>query len=165
MPPQSSDKNDLNEVRKLAFRKARVLIGPDKAEDIAQDIVLRVIQGNITLPAEKRVRQAYITKIAKNLCIDNMRRQKRVVEFLADSLIEQVQGSPEGTEALTPDEAVAQVLQELGPSARNAFLLYMESCSVADVVTQTGLSQATVYRYISTAKSKICMLLKLRGGR
>ena len=162
MPPQSSDENDLNEVRKLAFRKARVIIGPDKAEDIAQDIVLRVITGNIILPAEKPKRQAYITRIAKNLCFDAMRRQKRIAESLIENLIE---GLPEGTEALPPDEAVARVLTELGRTARNVFLLYMKTGDVEDIAIQTGLSKATVYRYISAVKSKISMLLKLRGAR
>ena len=80
-----------------------------------------------------------------------MRRQKRIAKSLIENLIE---GLPEGTEALPPDEAVARVLTELGRTARNVFLLYMKTGDIEDIAIQTGLSKATVYRNIVQSKAR-----------
>ena len=61
------------------FRYAFTLVKePETAEDVLQEIFLRLLAGkNFPEPGKE---QAYLYRMARNLCFDHLRRQKRLAQ-------------------------------------------------------------------------------------
>ena len=61
------------------FRYALSLLkDPDGAEDVLQEVFLRLLGGkNFPEPGKE---QAYLYRMARNLCFDHLRRQKRLAQ-------------------------------------------------------------------------------------
>lgn len=72
------------------FRYALSLLkDPDGAEDVLQEIFLRLLAGkNFPEPGKE---QAYLYRMARNLCFDHLRRQKRLAQEPAQISSEQSQ--------------------------------------------------------------------------
>ena len=72
------------------FRYAFTLVKePETAEDVLQEIFLRLLAGkNFPEPGKE---QAYLYRMARNLCFDHLRRQKRLAQELLQVPWEQSQ--------------------------------------------------------------------------
>lgn len=61
------------------FRYALSLLkDPDGAEDVLQEVFLRILAGKYFPEPGKE--QAYLYRMARNLCFDHLRRQKRLAQ-------------------------------------------------------------------------------------
>lgn len=59
------------------FRYALTLVkNPETAEDVLQEVFLRLLSGRYSPEPGKE--QAYLYRMARNLCFDHLRRQKRL---------------------------------------------------------------------------------------
>lgn len=128
----------------------------DHAADVAQDTYCRIA----TLPeATKPVHnvRAYLLRIAHNLSIDRMRRDKWMIP--SETIKEEILTLPDT--ARLPDEALLakqrlllldQALQDLPPKPREALLLYRVSgLSQAEIAVRLGVSESMVTKYVAQA--------------
>lgn len=124
-----------------------------QAADLVQDTFLRLlVRGQ---PINNSAPRALLTRIARALVIDHWRRdalERAYLEALAQ-MPESSHPSPEVRhEALQSLERIAQLLDDLKPVVRKAFLLYqLGDLSHAQVAQQLGISSRTVERYVASA--------------
>jgi len=129
---------------------------PERAADLAQDTYLRLAAANLAA-GEIRNARAYVYRVAGNLAIDALRRERRIANDLADA--EAGEGVPDPTpsaEMRTLDRErlrlLEQALDELPRNVREALLLSrVEGRSFAEIADRLGVSQSMVAKYIFQA--------------
>jgi len=141
------------------------------AEDLTQDVLLRVVRACEAGPIERA--EHYVFKVAGNLLKDRRRRALRAgpavfvpiddaLEGAVDSsLVEDI--SPE--RVLLSEESLADVLRalnELSEQTRNIFILFrLENMKQKDIAAVYGIAQSTVEKHVM----KAMLLLATRYGR
>jgi RNA polymerase sigma factor (sigma-70 family) len=140
----------------------RFMNGPD-LDDIVAEVFARAYAADdwVRITSGK----AYVFAIARNLILDNARRQKIVAfEVYADidSLnIPHGQASPEA-EVSARDElrVLNKAIDQLPPRCREVFLLRrVEEISIAEVGVRLGLSVKTVERHMTKALAYLAQAL------
>jgi RNA polymerase sigma-70 factor (ECF subfamily) len=139
---------------KGVYRFALRMLGDSmQAEEVAQESFLRVIQSAARYKPKAGFRN-YLYRIARNLCIDLLRRRPREPRPLAGDV------GPEGTPEGIPDgnpgpenhvgarqlrSAIRRALEALPEDQREAFLLKeVKDMKLQDVATVTGANLNTV---------------------
>lgn len=126
-----------------------------RAEDLAQDVFVRVIQGR------KAVREcdarALLTTIAKGLVVDHQRHAALEHAYLAylAAIPEAYAPSPEAqTEQLQSLAQLDRLLDGLPPKARSAFLLsQLDGLTYPEIAERLGVSLSSVQQYMLRAMS------------
>jgi RNA polymerase sigma-70 factor (ECF subfamily) len=151
---------------KGVYRFAMRMLGDSmQAEEVAQESFLRVIQSAARYKAKAGFRN-YLYRIARNLCIDLLRRRPREPRPPGDDA--GPAGTPEGIPDLNPGpenhmgaeqirSAIRGALLALPADQREAFLLKeVRDMKLQDVATITGAN-------LNTVKSRLrYALLRLR---
>lgn len=153
----------LLEIAALARRRAREVLEPDVADDVAQDVVLeclvKVREGAWCHPASLAglVRQMVLRRT-----VDVYRRARRRAERSAVHLSESKAGPPSwmqpdlALEELEYTELRANVLHVLPEGCRRVFAMVREEGLAYGVVaTRLGVSRATVCAHVVHAQSKL----------
>ena len=127
------------------------------AEDVAQQVLLKGFT-DITTLRNGNVFAAWIGKIAKNLCMDFIRRKKRQKnEFTL----------PESAVASSPKEypQLQDALAKLPEHHRMALMLYyFESQNSREIAEILQTSQDAVHTRISRARKQLRQLLEVNGS-
>lgn len=123
-----------------------------RAEDLAQDVFVRVIQGRKTVRAGEA--RALLTTIAKGLVIDHQRHAALEHAYLAD-LPEAHAPSPETqAEQMQALMQLDRLLDSLPPKARSAFLLsQLDGLTYPEIAQRLGVSLSSVQQYMVRAMS------------
>lgn len=109
-----------------------------KAEDITQETFLRYLESDGYIDAGRPL--AFLYTVAKNLCIDEMRR--RDMEQLPEELPGENQEN-----GLVDALMLKQALQQLTQAERELILLrYVNEVPVADLAKIYGMSRYAIYR-------------------
>lgn len=109
-----------------------------KAEDITQETFLRYLENDGYRDIGRPL--AFLYTVARNLCIDEMRRKKM------ESLPEDLPGENQG-DKLLDSILLRQALHELDSRERELILLrYVNGVPVADLAKIYGKSRYAVYR-------------------
>lgn len=124
-----------------------------QAADLAQDTFMRLLVRN--QPISDRAPRALLARIARGLVIDHWRRdalERAYLDALAQ-LPEACYPSPEVRhEALQCLERVAQMLDGLKPTVREAFLLYqLSGLTHAEVANSLNISSRSAERHVASA--------------
>lgn len=118
----------------------------DVAEDITQETFLRYLDCGSYRDTGRPL--AFLYTVARNLCIDEMRRRK--MEPLSEELPEEFAASPVGKsveDMLVDSIVLRQALQELTEYERELVLLrYVNEVPVADMARMYGKSRYALYR-------------------
>lgn len=127
------------------------------AEDIAQQALLK---GLSDIKQLRRGEQfgAWISRIAKNLCLDFLRRQKHRVDALPSNVTAEASSTKEyaGLEA-----ALAKLPQDY----RVALMLYYFDGQSGEAIAEAlEISPAAVHKRLSRAKQQLRQLLEAEGG-
>lgn len=129
---------------------------PDQAEDLVQDVLLRVRRGLETYRPGSM--EGWLSRITTNVFLDDVRRRKRrPVDALPDDPERVVQGAPGADEALAssrlPDE-VQQALRRLPEDYRAAVVLCdVVGFSYDEIAESMGVPIGTVRSRIHRGRS------------
>ncbi|WP_183016331.1 sigma-70 family RNA polymerase sigma factor [Achromobacter sp. UMC46] len=126
-----------------------------RAEDLAQDVFVRVIQGRKAVRASEA--RALLTTIARGLVVDHQRRAALEYSYLAylATLPEAYAPSPETqAEQLQSLMELDRLLDGLPPKARSAFLLsQLDGLSYPEIARRLDVSLSSVQQYMVRAMS------------
>ena len=128
----------------------------DHAADVAQDLYFRVAALPETEQPVQNAR-AYLRRIARNLSIDRLRREKWTVstETVEDEVSLVADDSALPDDALLAKQRLAlldQALLELPPKPREALLLHRVSgLTQAEIAKRLGVSESMVTKYVAQA--------------
>ncbi|KRC76324.1 putative RNA polymerase sigma factor FecI [compost metagenome] len=124
-----------------------------RAEDLAQDVFLRVIQGRKAVRAHEA--RALLTTIAKGLVVDHQRHAALEHAYLAylAAMPESYAPSPEmQAEQLQSLMQLDRLLDGLPPKARSAFLLsQLDGLTYPEIAERLGVSLSSVQQYMVRA--------------
>ena len=146
-------------VRRYARRIFAICYGkigkPDDAEDLAQETFARGFSRIRTLKDGEQFRP-WLSQIARNLCVDFLRR-KRPVEVELDECREAVH--PES--GVNPEYLeLRQAIEKLPEQLRTPLLSYYIGGQNTNEIAETlGVAQATVHTRISRARKELRRLL------
>jgi len=139
-------------------RYTRRRVGAQESEDIVQDIYLHALQrvdvGKLECP------RAYLFRIAANLSVDAMRRDRirlRYVEEAARAADQAERSNSSDTIAtLMEFQKLRESLERLPPLYREIFLLKrLEHLTSAEIAARVGISVRTVERHLARANDEI----------
>jgi RNA polymerase sigma-70 factor (ECF subfamily) len=127
------------------------------AEDIAQQTLLKALT-NIKQVRRDEQFGAWISRIAKNLCIDYMRKQKRRKKFLAEWIEANQSNAKEYPE-------LKAALAKLKEEYRLALMLYyFDGRSIKSVAEVFMISEAAAQARLCRSRKTLRKLLEAEGG-
>lgn len=116
------------------------------AEDIVQEAYLRFWQSHHYKDTGKEM--AYLYTIARNLCVDEFRKQKHLnIEDLSDSIASERSEPETVINRLTIEKALESLPEELREIVT---LRYISEISTADIGKIMGMSRFAVQRRLKT---------------
>lgn len=123
------------------------------AEDVTQDVFLRLMQANPRLIPGKE--KAWLLKVALNRCRDLWRSSWHKRVLLGSKKLEIIPADDE-IENLTEKEALMQAVAALPAGEREIFLLYYyQNYSISQAAEILGLPEGTVSSRLSRGRSKL----------
>jgi RNA polymerase sigma-70 factor (ECF subfamily) len=150
----------------LLFRVAHsVLRNAAEAEDTVQDVFLRVLQHESSLPAIREMRP-WLVRIAWNLALDRRRRIRpdQLDELFAERM---VAATLPADSAFAESERIAAVLRELDqlPAKERQVLLLaaLEELSTVEIAAITARSDSAVRALLFRARTRLRTRLKKAG--
>jgi RNA polymerase sigma-70 factor, ECF subfamily len=151
----------------LLFRVARSIVrNPAEAEDIVQDVFVRVLEHRLKLPAVRDLR-VWLVRIAWNLALDRRRkiRPDQMDQQFAHAL---VAGTTPADQALGEALQIAAVfveIERLPQRERNALLLSaIDELSIAEIASVVGTSESAVRALLFRARARLRQRLE-KGTR
>jgi RNA polymerase sigma-70 factor, ECF subfamily len=150
---------------------ARMLGDPHRAEDLKQDVFLRLFERRKDYQPSGRF-STYLWRIALNFCYDELRRRERRREFLRDGQSEDEENSLEqqAEETPGPDARTAQL--EEGELVRRALLQlpeiyravlvlrHYEGLKLAKIAEILEIPEGTVNSRMAEALSRLSRILQ-----
>ena len=126
----------------------------ETAEDLTQETFLRFLKSNYQ---ERGIGIRYLYTIARNLCIEESRRQKN------DPLPENLSDEGKEAEDLIEQIRVRQALMKLPDEDRDLIIMrFMNDESITDISKLTGLSRFVLYRRLKRILRELIRLME--GG-
>lgn len=138
------------------------------AEDLTQDVWVRLQSMTEEAAAEVRHPQAFLYRIASNLALDASKAQRRAgardLEWRRASAIDdaaEVQDAPSAEDAVWARlklEQVVAAIDRMPPKAAEAFRLHkMAGLSQAEVAERMGVSRSAVEKYVSASLKELLL--------
>lgn len=138
-------------------RFARRRVGAQESEDIVQDIYLHALQRVDVAKLESP--RAYLFRIAANLSVDAMRRDRirsRYVQEAARADQAEQANSGDTIATLMEFQKLRAALERLPPLYREILLLKrLEHLTSAEIAARVGVSVRTVERHLARANDEI----------
>ena len=145
----------------------------DEAEDLSQDILIRVYQNLSSFRPNAGSFQSWILKVGRNLIIDHYRQTRRFQQVAGTeeienmSLTETAIQSPQ--RAIERDEAAQFLrdgLQALAPELKEAIILRdIEGMAYLEIAELLGIPEGTVKSRINRGRLELAKLLSRRRAQ
>ena len=132
-----------------------------EAEDAVQETILRLWQQRAKLDGHQKP-EAFAMLIAKNVCVDIMKRAGTVHDKLDECLYFESQMHTDHT--LIANDAKCRLLialDKLPATQRRMLLMRSEGMSMAEIATACGATETSTKTMICTARKKMMELLKI----
>ena len=126
------------------------------AEDVAQETMLKGFASIRHLDKPEQF-ESWILRIARNLCVDLLRRRKRVKAMAADPETAPVQETNDNHDL---ERALHRLPQELRLPLT---MYYLEQKNAKSIAEKLGISPSLAYQRIREARSQLHALLTERG--
>ncbi len=148
---------------------------PDQAEDLTQEVFVRMFRTLDSYDPEKAAFMTWLTTLTRNLLVDNFRKNK--YERATDSLETNVGGDEDGPTlgerledaAMPPDqklqsretrELVHKALQKLSPELREAVVLRdLQDMDYREIAVALKVPEGTVKSRINRGRTELARLL------
>src|SRR5215472_9372354 len=142
----------------LLFRVAHsVLRSRAEAEDVVQDVFVRVIEHRRSLPTVRDVR-VWLVRIAWNLAIDRRRRirPEQMDEGFAENLAATSVPADEALDEAQRMRAVLRELERLPKAERHVLMLCsLEELGTAEIAKVLGRSESAVRALLFRARTRL----------
>ncbi len=152
----------------LLFRVAHsVLRSRAEAEDVVQDVFVRVLEHRRSLTAVRDMR-VWLVRVAWNLAIDRRRRirPKQFDEGFAESLVARNLPADEALNEAQRLRSVLRELERLPKAERNVLLLsVVEELGTAEMAEVLGRSESAVRALLFRARTRLRERLEEGEGR
>jgi RNA polymerase sigma-70 factor, ECF subfamily len=148
---------------------------PDQAEDLTQEVFIRMYRSLDSYDAEKAAFTTWITTMTRNLLVDHFRKTKhdRVTDSLESSVTEDEEGPTLGDQiqdaSAAPDATLAsretktivhRALQKLSPELREAVILRdLQDLDYRDIAKVLKVPEGTVKSRINRGRTELARLL------
>ena len=149
---------------------------PTDAEDITQDVFIKVYRNLASFDATKGSFQTWITTLTRNMLVDNYRRNKldRATDSLdatlsadddgptlADRLADTRQNQEQRFAGLELKATIQQALKKLSPELREAVILRdLEDMDYKEIAIILKIPEGTVKSRISRGRAELARLLQ-----
>jgi RNA polymerase sigma-70 factor, ECF subfamily len=151
----------------LLFRIAHsVLRSRTEAEDVVQDVFVRVIEHRRSLPAVRDMR-VWLIRIAWNLAMDRRRRirPEQMDESFAQSLVASCVPADQALHEAQRMKSVLYELEKLPKAERHVLLLSaVEELGTAEMAQVLGKSESAVRALLFRARTRLKERME-RGGK
>lgn len=126
---------------RAVYRRARQLLGDaHAAEDVAQEVFIRVLRGGGEVPLEPSA-AAWLYRITTNLCLNRLRDGGRQGALLAQQLSAAAEVRPISEDRAT----VLSILRNLPEAVQDiAVYFFVDELTYDEIARLTGLSRRTV---------------------
>jgi RNA polymerase sigma-70 factor, ECF subfamily len=142
----------------LLFRVAHsVLRSRAEAEDVVQDVFVRVLEHRRSLPAVREMR-VWLVRIAWNLALDRRRRRRpeQFDEGFAESLVARDLPADEALNEAQRLRSVLRELERLPRTERDVLLLsVVEELGTAEMAEVLGRSESAVRALLFRARTRL----------
>jgi RNA polymerase sigma-70 factor, ECF subfamily len=142
----------------------------DEAEDLTQDIFIRVYQNLKSFRSDAGSFQSWVLKIGRNLIIDHYRQTRRFQQSGGSEELEAM--SIEDDKVLSPQRVAEQAeasrflrdgLQSLSPELKEAIILRdLEGMAYQEIAGLLGIPEGTVKSRINRGRLELAKLLMKR---
>jgi RNA polymerase sigma-70 factor (ECF subfamily) len=153
---------------RLLFRVAHsVLRTRAEAEDVVQDVFVRVIERRRSLQAIRDMR-VWLIRIAWNLALDRRRRirPEQMDENFAETLAASAVSAGERLEQAQRMSAVLREMERLPKTERHVLLLsVIEELGTAEIAQVLGRSESAVRALLFRARTRLRERLEAQGGK
>ena len=151
----------------LLFRVVHsVLRSRAEAEDVVQDVFVRVIEHRRSLLAVRDMR-VWLIRIAWNLALDRRRRirPEQMDESFAESLVARTVPADEALNEAQRMSAVLREIERLPKGERHALLLSaVDELGTAEMAQVLGRSESAVRALLFRARARLRERLEGKGG-
>ena len=151
----------------LLFRVAHsILRSPTEAEDVVQDVFVRVLEHRGSLAGVRDMR-VWLVRIAWNLAIDRRRRKRpeQMDEIFARSLVASSVPADKALDEAQRMNAVLRELERLPKAERHVLLLSsLEELGTAEIAKVLGRSESGVRALLFRARTRLRERLERGGG-
>ena len=149
-----------------------VRLAPEDVEDIASEILLKIVANDFRVLREFREEASlatYLTVIARRICIQQLVQRQRARDAIARgelrsplTLPDDAPAAQKGMESL---EEVEKLLRRLSGKEREIVrLYYLEGRTYEEISTQTEVPVNTIGSLLSRARKKLRGAMKPAGG-
>jgi len=142
----------------------------DEAEDLTQEIFIRVYQNLKSFRSDSGTFQSWVMKIGRNLIIDHYRRTRRFQQSAGSEEMEAM--NLKDDRAPSPQRGIEQTeaalflhegLQALSPELKEAIILRdMEGMSYQEITEILGIPEGTAKSRINRGRLELAKLLTKR---
>lgn len=131
------------------------------AEDICQDILLKMIERNLEFRSAEHER-AWVIRATANLCKDRLRRQTAHPEVTLDSIPEPAatRGASESEREARRSRVLRAVMALPLPMRSAVYLHYYEGFTIRGIALLTNRTEAAVAQSLSRARKQLRETLK-----
>ncbi len=145
----------------------------DEAEDLTQEIFVRVYQNLKSFRAESGSFQSWLMRVGRNLVIDHYRRTRRYQQAAGTEEMEnmnlkddKVPNPLRAAEQMEAAEFLRGGLQALSPELKEAIILRdLEGMAYLDISELLGIPEGTVKSRINRARLELAKLLMKRKSQ
>ena len=145
----------------------------DEAEDLAQDILVRVYQNLKSFRADAGTFQNWILKVGRNLIIDHYRQTRRFQQAAGTEELESMnlkdEKVPDPERTVARDENarfLREGLQALSPELKEAIILRdIEEMAYLEIAELLGIPEGTVKSRINRGRLELAKLLSKRRAQ
>ncbi len=126
----------------------------DSVEDLAQQVFIKMIRALNGLQAPAQF-ESWLFRLARNTCIDHLRRQKLRSIFLPFAVEHEEVPEPPGAVDTEELDALRHALEQLRPQDRALLALVQEGRSHAEIAETLGTSVAAVKARLHRAREQL----------
>jgi RNA polymerase sigma-70 factor (ECF subfamily) len=154
--------------KEIFAQVARMLPAVEDAEEVYQDVFVKVFRNIRMYDAEKSSLRTWISRIAYNEAVTWLRHKRQAViyfedregkaEQLTDAEVEETLGHPNSETV----QLIRAALKHLPPDERAVItMFYYEEMSLKEIAFVTESLPTTVASKLSRTRKKICKIIKM----